>query len=170
MAYKSEHILQTNIRDERICSTDTTGTMLTLEHSTPPLTVWPNWEWADSTGKRTDLKIWTVAVDPAVPVCMSVASTPSTFGDTAQGNSVRGSAYCSPSLHATDYTYIQSSQMSVWKTELFSLCRPHLIVNFKKKFLSSPSHLTCWMEFDRGITHILHTFQSEMSQALWSRG
>ena len=31
--------------------------------NTPPLTVWPNGEWADSTCKRTDLKIWTVAVD-----------------------------------------------------------------------------------------------------------
>ena len=32
--------------------------------NTPPLTVWLNGEWADSTGKQTDLKIWTVAVDP----------------------------------------------------------------------------------------------------------
>ena len=30
---------------------------------TPPLTVWLNGKWADSAGKRTDLKIWTVTVD-----------------------------------------------------------------------------------------------------------
>ena len=37
--------------------------------------------------------------------CASVASTPSTFGDTAQGNGIRalGSAYCSASLCAADY-------------------------------------------------------------------
>ena len=29
--------------------------------NTPPLTAWPNGEWADSMG--TDLNIWTVAVD-----------------------------------------------------------------------------------------------------------
>ena len=32
--------------------------------NTPPLTAWPNGEWADSSGKRTDLKNWAVAVDP----------------------------------------------------------------------------------------------------------
>ena len=31
---------------------------------TLPLTVWLNGEWTDSMGKQTDLKIWTVAVDP----------------------------------------------------------------------------------------------------------
>ena len=30
---------------------------------TRPLSAWPNWEWVDSTGKRTDSKIWTVSVD-----------------------------------------------------------------------------------------------------------
>ena len=33
--------------------------------NTPPLTVWLNAEWADSSGKRTDLNIWIVVMDPS---------------------------------------------------------------------------------------------------------
>ena len=40
--------------------------------NTPPLTAWPDGEWADSTGKRTDLKTRTIAVDP----CSRVRGTP----------------------------------------------------------------------------------------------
>ena len=49
-----------NIRDERVCSTEIIGAALLP--NTPPLIVWPNWEQADSKGKRTDVKILTVAV------------------------------------------------------------------------------------------------------------
>ena len=45
--------------------------------NTPPLTVWPDGEWADSTGKRTDLNIWTVAVDP----CPCSQGKGTVFGD-----------------------------------------------------------------------------------------
>ena len=39
-------LLKTNILDERVCSTETSGTALTP--NTPPLTAWPHGEWADS--------------------------------------------------------------------------------------------------------------------------
>ena len=38
-----------------------------------------------------------------VPVYVSVAPTPSTFGESGQGNSVQGSAYCRTSLGPADY-------------------------------------------------------------------
>ena len=62
---------------------------------TPPLTVWPNSEWAQSTGKRTDLKILAVSMDPGP--CSRVRCTPTcTFGETGQGNSVQESRIVVP--------------------------------------------------------------------------
>ena len=60
--------------------------------NTPSLSVWPNGEWADSTGKRTDLKFELSPWTP-VPVRVSIAPTPSAFafGEAGQGNSIRGS-------------------------------------------------------------------------------
>ena len=102
---RSKLKLKTNVRNEWVCSMETRGTALTPEQwNTPPLTVWPNGKWADSTGKRTD---WKFELSPwtPVPVCVSVASIPSTYGDTGQGNGIQRSAYCSASLRATDYDY-----------------------------------------------------------------
>ena len=93
--------------------------------NTPPLTAWPNGEWADSTGKWTDLKIWTVAVDPG-PCSLAIASTPSAFGVTGQGNGVWGSAYCSASLHAVGL--FRSSQVTGFKFESIDNPNPNFIL------------------------------------------
>ena len=70
--------------------------------NTLPLTAWPNGERADTMGKRTDLKIWTVTVDPC-PCYVSIAPTPSAFGESGQGNGIQGSMSWSTSLRAADY-------------------------------------------------------------------
>ena len=81
---KAFTFLKRNIRDER----ETSATTLTPEHKG---------ERADSAGKWTDLKIWTVAMDP-IPVCVSLAPKSSALGKTGQGTSLQGLVYCSASL------------------------------------------------------------------------
>ena len=64
--------LKTNIHDEQVAKRLEAPCWLP---NTPPLTVWLNGEWTDSTGKRTHLKIWTVAVDPVPVRCLCVHCT-----------------------------------------------------------------------------------------------
>ena len=74
--------------------------------NTPPLTVWLNGEWADSNGLQANgFENLKCRRGPAVNVHMSVAPIPSAFGETGQGNSVLGSAYCSASLRTADYNH-----------------------------------------------------------------
>ena len=94
---------QTIIRDERVWSTETSGTALTPEHSSAHCVA----EWGESglNGQvNWSLKIWTVAMN-LVPVHVSIALTPSAFGETGQGNGVQGSACCSASLCTADYDH-----------------------------------------------------------------
>ena len=72
--------------------------------NTPPLTVLPNGEWVDSTGERTDLKIWTVTMDPR-PRSLVSYTHPIRIRRNRTRDGIRGSAYCSASLHATDFEY-----------------------------------------------------------------
>ena len=58
--------------------------------------------------QRASKQIWKFELSPrrgphAVLVRVSVAPTPSAFGETGQGNGVRGSAYCSACLRTADY-------------------------------------------------------------------
>ena len=69
-----------------------------LDYITPlMLTAGPNREWADSTGKRTDLKIWTVAVDP------TPCAHPVHIRRTGPENGVKGSAFRCASLRSANY-------------------------------------------------------------------
>ena len=95
-------MLKTNIRDERVCSTETTAPRWLP--NTPPLTAWPNGEWADSMGKRMDLKSWIVTVDPRP--CSRVRCTlPIYIRLNKATERCSGSACCSTSLREADYDH-----------------------------------------------------------------
>ena len=85
--------LKTNIRDDQVCSTETTAPRW-LRNTLPSLC-----------GRMESERIWKFELSPWTPatVRMSIASTPSAFGEAGQGNGVRGSAYYSTSLRAADY-------------------------------------------------------------------
>ena len=99
-----------HVRDERVCSTETSGTALTPEHSSPHCVA----EWGSERIQRASELIWTFKLSPwtPVPVRASVAATASVFGETGQGNGIRGSAYCSASLRSAD---CDQSRMSGFK-------------------------------------------------------
>ena len=75
-------------------------------------------------------RIWKFALSTwtPVPVCVSVARTPSTYGETGQGNGIRGSAYCSASLYAADYDYHECQALKT----LFNIVEERLkkLLNF----------------------------------------
>ena len=89
--------------------------------NTPPLTAWLNGEWADSTGKQTEFKIWTRAVDSGS--CSRVRCTQPHLHSVEQGigKVVQGWAYRRVSLRAAEYDH-HSSRMSAFNP--FST-RPH---------------------------------------------
>ena len=76
---------------------------MTPEHSSPHCVA----EWGSERIQRVSELIWKFELSPwtPVPVRVSVAPTPSAFGETGQENGVRGSAYCSASLRAADYDH-----------------------------------------------------------------
>ena len=79
-----QFMLKANICDERVCSTETNATALTPEHSSPHCMA--GWGVSGFNGQANGFEPspWTL-----VPVRVSVAATPSTFGETWRGNSIR---------------------------------------------------------------------------------
>ena len=73
-------------------------------------------------GKRTDLKIWTVAVDPGA--CLRVRCThPIRIPRNRHGNGVRGSAFCSASFRAADYDHHKCQALTHWRRFDFATTR-----------------------------------------------
>ena len=96
--------LKTNIRDERVCSTKTSGNTLTPKHSSPLCVT--EWGVSGVTGQANWFENLNCRSGHLSLFACPLRPLPSTFGETGQGNGVWGSAYCSASLHNLIYSWI----------------------------------------------------------------
>ena len=127
--------LKTNIRDEQVCSTETSGTP---EHSSPHCVAkwgvsgfkWQANRFENLSCRRGPRSLFAYPLHPPHPH----------FGETGQVNGVWGSAFFSTSLRAA-----RSSQMSGFNTHILcvNLLHKHLLALWKPLFPLSGNHRSC---------------------------